>query len=136
LLRGLCCRLLLDGGQFDTVQAATQLSRNLSAGAPPLEAAQWLDGFLNRNAMVLLHDAAVWSLVDGWLAELTGEHFLQVLPLVRRSFANFSQSERRDLGSRAAHGVKAAPKVVAAGYDPVRAALPVPTLRQLLGLPV
>lgn len=135
LLRGLCCRLLLDAGHIDQAQAAVQLSRNLSAGALPLEAAQWLDGFLNRNAMVLLHDAAVWSLVDAWLAELVDAHFLQVVPLLRRSFANFSQSERRELGARAAHGVKAAPVVVASDGDAVRAALPVPTLRLLLGLP-
>ncbi len=134
LLRGLSCRLLLDAGHIDQAQAAVQLSRNLSAGALPLEAAQWLDGFLNRNAMVLLHDAAVWSLVDAWLAELVDAHFLQVVPLLRRSFANFSQSERRELGARAAHGVKTAPVVAASDGDVVRAALPVPTLRLLLGL--
>lgn len=135
LLRGLCCRLLLDAGHIDQAQAAMQLSRNLSAGALPLEAAQWLDGFLNRNAMVLLHDAAVWSLVDAWLADLADAHFLQVVPLLRRSFANFSQAERRELGARAAQGVKVAPVVVVSEGDAVRAALPVPTLRLLLGLP-
>jgi hypothetical protein len=134
LLRGLCCRLLLDAGHIDQAEAAMQLSRNLSAGALPLEAAQWLDGFLNRNAMVLLHDAAVWSLVDAWLAELVDAHFLQVVPLLRRSFANFSQSERRELGARAAHGVKAAAVVAVSEGDSVRAALPVATLRLLLGL--
>ena len=36
LLRGLCCRLLLDAGHIDQAQAAVQLSRNLSAGALPL----------------------------------------------------------------------------------------------------
>lgn len=134
LLRGLCCRLLLDAGHIDQAQAAVQLSRNLSAGALPLEAAQWLDGFLNRNAMVLLHDAAVWSLVDAWLAELVDAHFVQVVPLLRRSFANFSQSERRELGTRAAHGIKIAPVAAPSEGDAVRAALPVPTLRLLLGL--
>ena len=85
--------------------------------------------------MVLLHDAAVWSLVDAWLAELADAHFLQVVPLLRRSFANFSQSERRELGARAAQGVKTAPVLVASDGDATRAALPVPTLRLLLGLP-
>lgn len=136
LLRGRCCRLLLDAGQIDQARAAVQLSRNLSAGAVPLEAAQWLEGFLNRNAMVLLHDAAVWSLVDAWLAELADAHFLQVVPLLRRSFANFSASERRELGARAAQGIKTAPVWLASEGDATRAALPVPTLRLLLGLPV
>lgn len=139
LLRGLCCRLLLDASQLERDQAAIQLSRQLSAGAPPLDAAQWLDGFLNRNALVLLHDVAVWQLVDHWLAGLSEEHFLQVVALVRRSFANFSSSERRSLGERAARGAPqtqlgAAP---ALDWDAERAALPVPVLRMLLlGLPV
>ena len=34
------------------------MSLNLSAGAEPAHAAAWLEGFLNRNAVVLLHDAA------------------------------------------------------------------------------
>jgi hypothetical protein len=140
LLRGLCCRLLLDAGHFEHEQAATQLSRHLSAGADPLDAAQWLDGFLNRNALVLLHDARVWQLVDQWLAGLSADHFLQVVPLVRRSFATFSGAERRDLGARAAQGSQAAKAPPQAGaatdWDAERAARPVATLRILLGLPV
>ncbi|MES2945215.1 MAG: DUF5682 family protein [Pseudomonadota bacterium] len=139
LLRGLCCRLLLDAGRFDSDQAATQLSRQLSAGASPLDAAQWLDGFLNRNALVLLHDNSVWQLVDQWLADLSPDHFMQVVPLVRRSFAGFSGSERRDLGARAARdstpGKSASPADAAAELDATRAAKPVATLRLLLGLP-
>lgn len=136
LLRGLCCRLLLDAGRLERDEAATQLSRQLSAGAPPLDAAQWLDGFLNRNALVLLHDVAVWQLVDHWLAGLSEEHFLQVVALVRRSFANFSTSERRSLGERAARGAPQTQVGAASApdWDVGRAALPVPVLRLLLGL--
>lgn len=136
LLRGLCCRLLLDIGHFEQDQAATQLSRNLSVGALPLDAAQWLDGFLNRNAMVLLNDVAVWTLVDQWLVGLVDEHFLQVVPLLRRSFSNFSGSERRDLGVRAVHGVTPTPVAVQNDWDVERTVQVVPILRLLLGLSV
>lgn len=81
-------------------EVVPQLSRHLSAGAEPLDAAAWLEGFLNRNAVVLLHDAALWSLVDGWLRSLTDEAFTRVLPLVRRTFAGFSASAHRALGER------------------------------------
>ena len=50
------CRLLLDAHRLDSEAVATQLGRNLSLGVPPLDAAAWLDGFLNRQALVLLHD--------------------------------------------------------------------------------
>jgi hypothetical protein len=88
---------------------------------------------------VLLHDVRIWALIDGWLAGLGDDHFQQVLPLVRRSFAEFSRSERRSLGERAAQP----PKVEAAGaaasgpdWDVARVARALPLLHQLLGLPM
>ena len=135
LLQGVATRLLLDAGAWSAVEAAQALSLHLSAGAEPAKAAAWLDGFLNRNAVVLLHDAAVWRLVDDWLAGLTDEHFVRVLPLVRRTFSAFGPGERRDLGHRASQGVQLAPAPLAAApWDEARAALPLPLLRQLLGV--
>ena len=49
----------------------------------PLQAAAWLEGFLNRNAMVLLHDQQLWQLVNDWLCGLSEAHFTHILPLVR-----------------------------------------------------
>ena len=100
LLQGLATRMQLDAGLCATDTAAERLSLHLSAGAEPADAADWLDGFLNRNAQVLLHDATVWQLVDQWLATLSEDAFVRVLPMVRRSFAAFGPGERRDLGQR------------------------------------
>ena len=136
LLQGVAVRLLLDDGVWTVEQVAQALSLHLSAAAEPPKAAAWLDGFLNRNATVLLHDAKVWQLVDEWLEVLSDEHFIRVLPLVRRTFSLFGPGERRDLGQRASRGVAptaAAP--AAADWDEARAALPIPLLRQLLGIP-
>ncbi len=136
LLKGVATRLLLDDGTWTAEQVAQALSLHLSAGAEPSKAAAWLDGFLNRNAVVLLHDAAVWKLVDDWLAGLSEEHFVRVLPVVRRTFSVFGASERRDLGQRASRGASvAAAPIAAATWDDTRAVLPLPLLRQLLGLP-
>jgi hypothetical protein len=144
LLKGLAARLLLDAGEWTADTAAQAMSLSLSAGAEPAHAAAWLEGFLNRNAVVLLHDAAVWSLVDDWLAGLGEEHFIRVLPLVRRTFSAFTATELRDL-SHKARNRPGAPSVAAAGsaggedvlaaWDAERAALPLPLLRTLLGLP-
>jgi hypothetical protein len=136
LLQGLATRLLLDAGSWDAARVAQALSLNLSSGADPAKAAAWLDGFLNRNAVVLLHDEAVWRLVDEWLAGLGEEHFVRVLPLVRRTFSAFAPGERRDLGVRAARGATLGAAVAAApDWDESRAELPLPLLRALMGLP-
>lgn len=141
LLKGVATRLLLDAGEWTTEAAATAMSLNLSAGAEPAHAAAWLEGFLNRNAVVLLHDATVWSLVDDWLSGLTDDHFIRVLPLVRRTFAAFAAAELRDL-SRKAGQRAGAPRPAAASadgdllgdWDAARAVLPLPLLHELLGL--
>lgn len=135
LLRGLCTRLLLDDGLIDAQAAGTAISLHLSRAAEPAKAAAWLDGFLNRNAVVLLHHDGVWPLVDAWLSGLDEEHFIRVLPLVRRTFAHFGPGERRDLGQRAARKPGGGPASAApAEWDETRAALPLPLLRAMLGV--
>jgi hypothetical protein len=135
LLQGLCLRLLLEAGVCSSDDAAQAMSLHLSRGADPAQAAAWLDGFLNRNATVLLHDATVWRLLDAWLSALSDDHFLTVLPLVRRSFSAFGASERNDLARRASQGVVSAPVAAAhSEWDADRARQPLPLLRQLMGL--
>jgi Family of unknown function (DUF5682) len=135
LVGGLCVRLLLDVGQWHGDDAARAMSLQMSTGAEPAKAAAWLDGFLNRNATVLLHDASVWRLLDDWIAGLSDEHFVRVLPLVRRSFGAFGPGERRDLAQRASSGAGAmAAPAAAPNWDERRAALPLPLLRRLMGL--
>lgn len=135
LLRGLCCRLLLDAAVLPLDEVRRQLSQQLSPGAEPLPAAQWLDGFLNRNATVLLHSDALWALIDEWIAGLGEEHFVRVLPLVRRSFAAFAAADRRDLGLRVQRPAGASRAVVTElAWDENRARRALPMLRELLGV--
>ncbi|SDY53136.1 hypothetical protein SAMN04487939_10343 [Lysobacter sp. yr284] len=135
LLRGVATRLLFDAGGFDGEAVARELGLNLSLGAEPLDAAHWLDGFLNRNAAVLLHDDAVWGLIDAWVSNLGHEHFLRVVPLLRRSFAEFEAADRRDLGQRVKRPPGAAPASAArSSWDAARAARALPLLRELFGL--
>lgn len=135
LLQGVAVRLLLDDSVWNVEQVARAMSFELSAGAEPGKAAAWLEGFLNRNAVVLLHDNRVWQLIDAWLATLSEEHFVRVLPLVRRTFSGFSSSERGDLAQRAVQGgAIVVMQALVAGWDEARAALPLPLLRQLLGV--
>jgi hypothetical protein len=111
-----------------------QLQFNLSPGAEPLPAAQWLDGFLNRNATVLLHGDAVWELIDGWLCALTDEHFVRVVPLVRRTFAGFEAADRRDLGARVHQAGSARTATVPLEWNEQRALRALPMLHELLGV--
>ena len=145
LLRGMACRLLLDEHLLESAEVVRQFNRNLSLGAAPMDVAAWLDGFLNQQALVLLHDESIWGAIDAWLTNLGEVQFAQILPLVRRSFANFSKHERQSLGEKAKRapvgGAVQASSVAliadgdeAAPWDERRAALALPVLNALLGL--
>lgn len=137
LVAGLAARLRFDEQVDNGDTTAQLLGRALSLGNAPAMAAAWLEGFLNQNALVLLHDRRLWALVDQWVAGLSGDYFTQVLPLVRRTFAAFNPPERRQLGEMAksaSGGLSSAPPEASDELDWQRAERPLPLLRVLLGL--
>ncbi len=137
LLQGLACRSLLDSAIWTSDDAAVCLSLHLSPGSDAKKSADWLDGFINRNAVVLLHDDKIWTLINNWLTGLNQEHFIRALPLIRRTFGVYSKGERRDLSQRASRNTAGAiitDTSKTSAWDSERAALPVSLLRQLLGL--
>lgn len=132
---GLAARLLFDDQVDGIDQTSARMSRALSAALDPGPAAAWLDGFLNRSAMVLLHDDALWRMVDDWLAGLSEAHFMRELAMLRRAFAGFTEPERRQLGERArrTRGAGAA-SASTADWDMARAMRVLPVLRALWGI--
>ena len=137
LLSGLTARLLFDEIPEEAEATALRMSQALSSGNEPAAAAAWLEGFLHQSGLILLHDDRLWSALDAWVASLTGDHFLNILPLVRRTFTSFPASERTQLGERARHAGSASagrPAAALAEWNPERARQPVPVLRALFGL--
>lgn len=141
-LRGRSARLLLDEGRLPTEEAERLMGLELSVGAPPLEAAAWVEGFLAGGGMLLVHDERLLALVDDWLTQVPSTAFEDVLPLLRRTFSVYEPGVRRNLGElvRRGTGVRGAPEggsAAPAGFGPQldarRAAAVLPTLRLLLG---
>lgn len=137
LLQGVAARLLFDTQQHSLEQTATLMSRALSSAVPPASAAAWAEGFLNDSAMLLLHDDTLWQVLDDWLAGLTTEHFHTILPMMRRTFGQFTSPQRQQLGERASQqrSATASTTVAQAEWDVQRAARAVPLLRRILSLP-
>jgi hypothetical protein len=140
LLRGWCCRLLLEAGSLDEEELLRLAGLSLSPAAPATEAAAWVEGVLRGSGLVLLHQTGLWMALDGWLTGLDPETFTSLLPLVRRAFSDFEPAEKRAMGERVrklASGGEAGP---AHGYDGSgnldhrRAARTLPVLAQILGV--
>jgi hypothetical protein len=132
LLAGRLTRLLLDAGRLDTAEVRRRLRLPLTVGTPPAHAAAWVEGFLSGGGLLLVHDDDLLELLDDWLADIAGDAFDDVLPLLRRTFGAFASGERRALGDRIAHG-RAAPAGDGPAVDHERAATVLPTLGVLLG---
>jgi Family of unknown function (DUF5682) len=113
----------------------TSFALSLSPGNAPAQAAAWAEGFLSGSGSVLIHDDKLLGLIDGWLRGVTDEHFLQVLPILRRTFARFAPPERRQIGERLkprGGGVVAA--AAPQGFDTSAARATLPVLRQIWNL--
>jgi hypothetical protein len=136
LITGRAVRLLLDAGLLDVADAGRRLSRQLSLAADATQAAGWLDGFLSGEAALLVHEPELLEIVDQWATGVGAELFDHLLPLLRRTFADFTATERRDIGLRVkridrgagASGMRAED----ATLDHERAALVVPRILELL----
>jgi hypothetical protein len=134
LIGGRVTRLLLDSGRLTSDNAGIRMSRALSAGAAPAEAAAWAEGFLSGSGLLLVHDEPLLALVDEWLAGLSADAFTAVLPALRRTFGVFQPAERRAIGGRAARlgGPSPAPALGLA-IDERRARGAVATVEAILG---
>ncbi|HET7460016.1 MAG TPA: DUF5682 family protein [Longimicrobium sp.] len=104
LIAGRAVRLRLDTGAIAADEAARRMGLALSLAGEPAYGGAWIEGFLTGSAVALLHDAALWGVLDAWIAGLKGDAFDTLLPLLRRTFARFDPAERRSLGELARRG--------------------------------
>lgn len=138
LVRGRAARLLLDVGRLDVVEVARLLSLTLSRGSDPAQAARWLEGFLSGSGLLLIHDARLLALIDGWVGQINAEVFQELVPLLRRTFSTFPAPERKHIGQMLTKGQAtsaggSADAAASPGLNHERAARALPLLMQILG---
>ncbi|MBS0378536.1 MAG: hypothetical protein JSS29_08620 [Proteobacteria bacterium] len=135
LVRGYAARALYDAGRLETAQLEQLFGLALSTGADPTDAALWIEGLLSGNGAVLIHDDRLRGIVDRWLRSLSQEHFTQILPLLRRTFAEFPPAERRIIGGKFKGGAVAARDTEHSGdFDVAAARAVIPILKQIWGI--
>ena len=99
LLAGRVVRLLTDAGVLPREEAARRLHACLSVGTPAKAKAAWAEGFLSGGGLLLVHDRDLLTVLDGWVAELAGQDFMEVLPLLRRTFGEYTAPERASIAA-------------------------------------
>jgi Family of unknown function (DUF5682) len=100
LLAGYGQRLLYDAKSQSFDRLRVELASALSPGREAIFSAAWIEGFLASGGAILIHDEALRDLLDDWVRSIADAQFIQVLPLLRRTFATFPHAERRMLGEK------------------------------------
>lgn len=139
LVRGRCCRLLLEKGAVDEEELRRLAGLTLSPAIPAPEAAAWVAGVLRGGAQMMMVQDGLWLALDGWLATLDGETFVALLPLLRRAFADFEAPARRTMGEKVKNLHRATTAAVATeaadgAVAEERARRVLPVLAQVLGV--
>jgi Family of unknown function (DUF5682) len=156
LIAGRVTRMLADAGALTCAEAAIRFQAALSVGVPTAAKAAWAEGFLGSppggggpggggsgGGLLLVHDADLLGVLDQWVASLGAEEFVEVLPLLRRTFGGFTEPERAAIG-RAARalgplggpggpGAGGGKGAAAGGIDEARAAGVLRTVALILG---
>ncbi|MGW2679411.1 DUF5682 family protein [Streptomyces sp. NPDC001436] len=145
LIRGRAVRLLLDDGRLGPGETARLMALALSPAASPADAAGWIEGFAGGGSgggILLVHDERLLDLVDTWLVSVPETAFIDVLPLLRRTFGAYEAGVKRTLGELARRppghgrppaGAGAAPEGFGPSLDPARASAAEEVARLLLG---
>jgi Family of unknown function (DUF5682) len=131
LLLGRIVRLLLDADRLTDVPV--RLARALSAGVPAADKAAWVDGFFSDGALLLIHDAELRRLLDEWVSQLDEAQFVDLLPLLRRTFGTFAPAERRAIAERIALGTKSVERQLSEEVDLELATPALATVDLILG---
>ncbi len=131
LTRGLASRLIYDRrADNDT---ASRMSLALSPGTPAAESAAWVQGFLHSGGQALIHDPALWHLLNDWVLSLPEALFTTLLPLLRRTFSTFPAPERRQIGELAKTGGRSASFTTEIELDPLRVEKALTLVNLILG---
>ncbi|MET3986764.1 DUF5682 family protein [Streptomyces sp. PvR034] len=106
-IRGRAVRLLLDDGALTAEETARLMGLALSPAAGPADAAGWIEGFAggaSGGGTLLVHDERLLGLIDGWLTGVPERAFVDVLPLLRRTFGAYEPGVKRTLGELVRRG--------------------------------
>ncbi|CAM3211359.1 hypothetical protein G4177_03525 [Corallococcus sp. ZKHCc1 1396] len=94
---GLATGLLYLARELPESDVALEVGRRLSLAVEPADAAAYLEGFLQVNALVLVKSRDVVKALDDFLCGVEPERFVQTLPVLRRALGTLGATERRYL---------------------------------------
>jgi len=97
IIQGTSTRILFDKEVFKIDATARKMYYALSEGNEAQAAAQWIEGFLHGSGLLLIYHNDLWEVIDNWVENMSMEKLQAILPLLRRTFSKFSDTERQKM---------------------------------------
>ena len=113
LVSGFACAVLTERGKISSEKLSELISRRLSKGTPPADGALWFEGLSRKNHRSLISRISLWEKLCNFISELDYEEFKPVLICLRRTFAEFSPSEKSDIAENIGEVLGISPEAAA-----------------------
>lgn len=101
LIAGRSVRILTEQAVWSVEETAQALAFACNNPINPLQTADWIEGFLQGSGLLLILNDMLFNIFNQWVASLSDSAFIELLPLLRRTFSTFTSAERQQLGQRA-----------------------------------
>lgn len=136
IISGYTSRLIYDYKLRSDEEFQKTFSLFMSSSNEYSHTASWLEGFLKGSGTILLLDNVLWNLIHQWVQSLNEAQFILVLPLLRRTFSQFSQPERKKLGEKVRSNGSSASTTLntQTNFDHEAGMKAIPIVKQLLGI--
>lgn len=135
MVQGYGHKILFDTQFIPLALTINEFNKALSINQTPTYAVQWLEGFLKDAASLLILDDAIWNIVYDWVASLEERIFIELTPLLRRTFAGYNIVERQKIAEKVKHGKsQAKQEIIDQQLNHERARKVIPTIEKLLHL--
>jgi len=136
-IRGRACRWLLGQRALTEPELSERASLALSSSLDPARSAAWIEGLIEGDGLLLVHQTELLECLDAWLRQLSESAFQNQLPLLRRAFAALSPAERRRVAGVIKNDQGPHQRVQAPAQpdlDPARVECIMPVLAHILGI--
>lgn len=97
LCAGSITGLLFVAREISEVEVQQIIEQRLTFRSQPAQAAGFLAGFLEVNALIIVRDAGIVEKLNEFMSSLNPEDFMNALPMLRRAFTQLGATERRYL---------------------------------------
>ena len=115
ILSGYAVAVLLELKLISDNDFGNEVCRRISPGIEADSGAGWFEGLARRNHTYLIRNKELWKQLNQYIKSLDEEQFKKALIYLRRTFADFSKSEIKEIAAQVAellNGLKeSAPKL-------------------------